>query len=998
MLGAQTLLLGVVGLDGLAVAWMLVILVGHFLHVGAGSFPTGVVGFVVVHHYSKRQEEILYILSIFLCAFSILAVFLEWRWFATKLTRLGHPVGFAKWLAAITLLPPTALFFAGMSGGKIFLDLMALPRALAVTAALQVAARCLLRPANKMPAAQHDGSLPLSEPPISIFSDFQIYCGFVIVVFCGFAFASCLPFLSRDPGTADALSSFWYVFLTLSILVYAYFVRRLRRESGTSLSTALTRAIYPFLPSVALMLMPLFWYSWMDRVILFVVVISAQILLGLAIMQRSKKIRDFPNWCIPWTCAIFFGAILFMGAMLQNPTFLHGAYIGLFDGENSASWLSDGLLGRAPFRDFIYPYGPLLFYSQMFFVKVFRLDTYAVVYNATLLFAAALCSCYVAATVFRRRLTVFLAAPAMLWIYGALQLRVWLGCVALVAVVSALEKKSERILMLAGIVSAVSVLYSPEVGVGALLTAVLCIVGYSYLFYEKGERSAALHFNARWFTAGLAVIIFPAVIFGAVTGSFFPYIEMNTQLLAIADACCAMPFPSLFSGSTLSVTPGNGPLWLLDNDMFRTFYAQPLLASIAIAAIAVRVLAARKIEPSDAMLAAITIFSIVLFRSALGRADPGHAAFAILPSLIIVFYLCERALLTVARSLWKFASDPRNATWLIPAFVEGVVLCVFVAILLFGIIRVQSVFPAALADPIMSVHKYYTIERALPARVTPGADWQAVASADNQLFFFKDPSGADVPATLAYLESRLGPQDNVCGIPFLSRYQFLVNRPSAIRLGCDTWGLGTAPQWRKRLIEQLDQAKVKFLVYNDAEASDKDGIPWMDREPDLASYYFSHYRVVRTIGETLIFKRGAPAQPPGTIDVSDLKATPFLFTGWYHPEENGLGSFRWTARRATAVVTQFPSDKFFELDAETLPPQSANATAQRLTVALNGRTVLSSKMPTAEIAVHTFSVRVKPVKQPTVMHVSFSTDKPFAAASNFRILGLPVLQFGFTRK
>jgi hypothetical protein len=995
---APVLLLGLVGFCGLAIGWLIGILLGHVLHVPAARPADGIISPIVLSHYSKPQELWLYLLTLLASGAAVALVFAEWRWYTGKLAEAGARSAIVPWVAAATLFVAALVAVMCLPGGAIFTSTLVLPAVIVTAAAVQGLTWFAFRRWSASPQIEHlagiDALLPDAVPLPAFIADYAALAQHFAVLMSGITFGCYLPFALGANDTADRVAGVWFIWPLAAIACYA-FVRRGLISSGLPESNASSRALYPFLPSLGLLAMPLLWASSDARAALLLGVVAATVALSIAAI--TLRLPALPRRAVLLVCGIFVAGYFGASVLLQNPTFLPGAYVSPFDGENFYSWMSDGTFGRVPFRDFFWPYGPLMFYGELLFVKLVRLDSYQTAYQATLLFSATLCAFYVMAYMLRGRLTALLAAPLLLVMYGAVQLRVWLGCVTVVTILWGLERGSRRILALAGMVCIATILYSPEVGIAAMLTSGACIIWYSFgLRHERGAPTFT--YTAGWFAIGAAAVLVPAAAVGLATHALVPYFVKTAQFLSIADACCSTPFPPLFVGSALKVVPGFDVLWLFRDETFLTFYAPPLILTISIAYVAVRVMIRRRVERQDAALAAITLFAIIIFRSALGRSGIGHSQFAMLPTMIVALYLSERALFAALHSLLAVYSAVRGrrCTPLVLNILEASALFAFAFLLLVTIFRAPAPAKSWILGTFQNVHAYYRIERALPTVIPVRPGWRPIRSMDGEIFFFRDPNAAEMDPVLAFLKSTLGPTDNLCGIPFISRYQFMIHRPSAVPLGCDTWGLGEMPAWRRALIAELKDANPRYLIYNDADWPDPDGIPWMDREPELAAYYFDHYHIAKRIGRTTIYERGAPT-PPSWIDAASPESAPFLRAGWYEMETNPLGSFRWTTQSATALLRQLPGQQTFALEAQIIAPQASGAPPQTLTVAVGGRPIVTTPLPAGVQEVEHLRVPVGAVRRPTTLTVSFALSNGFTAATDPRVLGIPIVRFGFAQ-
>jgi hypothetical protein len=1003
---AQIILYGIVGFAALSLGWMCAILLGHVLHTPLEKYPAGVLGWIVVHNYSKRHEEVLYALSIVGSFAFIVATYAEWWWFSRRLMERGVSALKSDWIAVATLLVGAIIFLAALPGGTALLNVLLLPEAIVAIGIAQYVAWKLSAKAIDHGGDEASGVLEASldlnryNSTSSAAQVLTVAYGIVIALLTG-AVAGCfLPFVISDAVVADDIAGLWFVWLFVFPCAGAVVTWRLVSHHNRDLSDAFNRALYLYAPIVLLTAMPFFWESLRVRAGLLVLVIVAVAALTVLVFS-SRKLPRLRPWVLVGFIALLLAAVNADASLLQNPTFARGLFVSPFDGENIYDWVNNGVLGRVPFRDFFYPYGPLFFYFQVAFARVFHLDTYVGPYDAALGFVAVGLAFFIGGVVQRWRFTTLLIAPTIFLVYEPAELRVWIGCTAIAMLLLALERPTRWLFLCAGLLLPVALLWSPEIGITSTLAA-CCAVLLFVVSRRKNPRPFPWRPSVAFFAIGYGLIIGPAFILGVVTHSLIPYLRQMRDFFQILTACCASPFHPLFVDGSLSVPAGPSVTWLLRDPTFHTFYVGPVVICIAMAFFLIRFFALKKLERDDIMVGTFIVFAILLFRTALGRSEEGHAEFVMLPEYFIGYFLAERAVfagLPALREALGFARKRESSAMVVWA-AQGLGCLAFAWLMVFGLFRVQDT-PAwqILVGTVHNVQAYYTIERAPVIADFSRPSWHKVVSSDGDTFFFQNAAGADVAPTVAYLKQRMNPGDLVYGFPFAPRFPLVLNLPIAVPMGQDLgWGPAAIPKRQLQLIAQFEASRTRFLVYSAADWPDPDGVPWMDRTPAVATYFFTHYTLVKRFGDTLVFERKLPPDPPQLVDAGSLLSIPFLRSGWYYPENSDAGRFSWMTNKATAVASQMKSDNYFEIEVLTTPLPANGPGANFLVIDVDGKQILSRDLSVMAPGLWRFGSPVPPTTSTTVRRISLSVDRTLPLPSDLRSLSLPVLQFGFTHR
>src|SRR5439155_5587754 len=210
----------------------------------------------------------------------------------------------------------------------------------------------------------------------------------------------------------------------------------------------------------------------------------------------------------------------------------------------------------------------------------------------------------------------------------------------------------------------------------------------------------------------------------------------------------------------------------------------------------------------------------------------------------------------------------------------------------FAFLAVCARFPLAnfpaLRRALDKVAGYYRLE---PRPTTPPAlwGWKPVRARNGALYYFQDAAAGMVQATFAYLEAHTKPEEGVFAFPYPFRYNVLLDRASPLDFGPCVWSAAARPADRMRLIEELAAKRPRYIVYDESEWPDMDGVASADRFPEVAAFIFEHYGLEKQIGATSILRyRSSPGvSPPSVIRVDRAEDRPFLLSGWYYPQAMG---------------------------------------------------------------------------------------------------------------
>jgi hypothetical protein len=672
-----------------------------------------------------------------------------------------------------------------------------------------------------------------------------------------------------------------------------------------------------------------------------------------------------------------------------NPHLLHGINIGPVDGDNQQAWLHDATLGRLPYKNFDFPYGPLEFYFQFVPAHIFGLDRFGTPFAMASGFLAFLISAITSCVVFVRTWAAMIAAPITLLAFGY-ELRVLTAYLALVSSMQAFAKRGRWAPFFAGITWGIAILFAPEFAVIAGVAAV------ALAFYVLAEfrKSIRLDQNLRplaWIVGGSAIVVLPALLWLYVTGMLGPYVVSFAAFIGVLDQCCGVPFAPLLDSGGLVVPAQGGFLYLLDAPTFQMYYLPAVIYSVTIVYVVVRRVLGGALHLKDRYLLGILVFGVLAFRYALGRSDEWHVSNSALAALVLTLMFGERLILGCWASL-RSAFRERSVSQL-ALNCAGVVASISLLLLIGRVLDFNATVTSKVEAYAAALAGYYQGAYAAPTdRVAGNDSWKAIVGPQGQQYLFREPNADNFLLVLQYLRKQLKPGDRVYGVPYAARYEVLLDLPTPIDFGPELWSAAVRPVDEKLWISQIDVAKPRYIIYEESEWPNGDGVSWLDRYPLIISYIFSHYHIEKIVGKTVLFAPGAPTVPvPDHLAVADLAQMPYLLAGWYYPEDSYGGEpARWMAPHARAVMTRSSAQHEFYVAVYL-----AAKPERTLTIKLNGVDTVPLNL-TGSDGWRTLQVAVPqnvPAGRP--IDVDLSVNPPMPPSDN-RMLGAAVSEMGFT--
>ena len=309
------------------------------------------------------------------------------------------------------------------------------------------------------------------------------------------------------------------------------------------------------------------------------------------------------------------------------------SWIDLFHRGEALGPASDYLRGKVPFRDVFILHGLLENgFLDAWLMRAFGRSAEVSIFRTVVIGSLTLPAVYaIALTLFRR------ISPALLTVFLGMvtfadNQRIVFHLIVVLLLLVGLRRESRRWWFAAGLVSGVTIFYSLDIAIYAIVTVLLTPIVLRVLSRRPLQGP---------FVAGLAGIIAgaaPFALYLASVGVFGRFLTESFVLLpGLIEAVWSLPYPDLGRQfrSDLSLRGLTG--FVLGEEI--RFVLNPLVIVAALGVIVTRWRTRTADFATDALIV-LTIGALIAQRSALGRADFRHqyfAAYLIAPLLMLLF-------------------------------------------------------------------------------------------------------------------------------------------------------------------------------------------------------------------------------------------------------------------------------------------------------------------------------------------------------------------------
>jgi len=511
-----------------------------------------------------------------------------------------------------------------------------------------------------------------------------------------------------------------------------------------------------------------------------------------------------------------------------EPLFYYPGYRFLGEIGQFLAWTNEVWHGGWQGRDFFCLYGPVYIFSILGMWK-------AVGKSVQSLYAywqiMAVFSGIVAYAFFRQfskwRVLCFLAALILIFSsvleYQASSCR-FTAAIGAITLLAAHGRGIRGLVMPAGILTALALATSQEVGLSILFGALVFMVC----------RSFALGFlrltaNLLTFSCGMLVVLVPIAALFAWNGALRPMVSdiigyprfvslgYGNYFFPRADAIIPLnvtgaPLSSLFIQTGFAST--------------MLFYYGPAMYAACGAYISVRMVLSRwKLDVFDSMIAGLTAAGVILFGAALGRSDYAHLIFALPPAIVLHILFLGRSARIVKERVFQDRRGRGRGEILLCA------LFILVSALFFN--------PSLIGRKLAMLTQNNSIDRMLLALRPP-----------KPLLNMPTLSFVDVAT---YVKKRFDPSDYILALPSNSAYYYLADRRNATRF-CQFSMLAT-DEHRAEVLRDITRRKPKYVIY-DITGERVDDLSDEVQFPGPLWFILKNYSTEKRMGNTLILLKG----------------------------------------------------------------------------------------------------------------------------------------------
>lgn len=478
--------------------------------------------------------------------------------------------------------------------------------------------------------------------------------------------------------------------------------------------------------------------------------------------------------------------------------------VNLIDEGQAAAWINHMLHGKMMYKDFFVSYGPLLVYPLYFLVKTFGASIFILRFGMTIIGVfLGVCVVLIVLKYLRIHLIIRAITAFFIIIIPGVHIRHWLGILCLVSIVHTYKMQSAKLSVVTGVLLAIALLVSTEVGIFAALLSL------GYMVVKKNARLAAITI--------LSFIVFLVIfaLFALNEGWLISYIKNTSEFLVMMSGVNLLNgqgLPNIFEGHDLSLNPAYILKFLFSKAML--FYWS-LLFLLLFLGIAVIRWILRKRKEKETVIFLIICFSILTYASIIGRS--GH--YLIMVPFVII---CGSYFISLMFPLSKVKDNSSKA-------ISILFLVIFI---LYGI-RHIIIFRYT---PFFNLSRGQFTNNFVP-RIKPISisEYQARNILLLQDYFNKNTKPTDVLFIF----------DNAPAL------YFLLNRENATEFDLPFVAFSHAK--RIKLVSELRDNLPRFIL-DDIRSWAIDGVSNRQRLPEVYKYIKTHYRIEAILGSVIVYK------------------------------------------------------------------------------------------------------------------------------------------------
>ena len=519
-------------------------------------------------------------------------------------------------------------------------------------------------------------------------------------------------------------------------------------------------------------------------------------------MAKKTLIFVFLEICFVFLWLFFIGQFTGFTALSGD--------VNLLDEGQYAAWVNHMLHGQKIYKDFFLPYGPVQVYLAYFFVLLFGQTMFSIRLSISIvsIFLGIVVAIYV-----MRKLKIHpylqVISTAFLLVVPGLHIRHWVGVAALILLANAIERKSNALLILVGILLSISVLQSIEVGI------ISCFLAFVYLTIKLYQSVGKKIIIQKILLVGVSFLI-PILVwllFSGIQGWLFDYTKTTYEAVfanAGVNLANGQGLPVIFNDSS------KHPVTIV-RELFSKealFYWSLILLLIFASSLIIRFLSGN-VRKEDSSVILLIGFGVMTYASIIGRS--GHY-FLVVPFVVISFSY----LLTILFGMYSKSS--MNQRILIILIFASFILYLSRHILIF---RFSPLFN-------FNQKSFYDIS---VERVSP------IGISKNQ--------ASEIRLLQDFIDKNTREFDSIFVINNQPGLYFLVDRANATYF--DLPFLAYSRSKRLELVASIKNKKPIYII-EDTKAWSIDNVSDRQRLPEFFAYLGKNYEKYKVIKRYIIYR------------------------------------------------------------------------------------------------------------------------------------------------
>lgn len=465
--------------------------------------------------------------------------------------------------------------------------------------------------------------------------------------------------------------------------------------------------------------------------------------------------------------------ILYPAATILVFTFNPLYYVGNFDTVEEGFWL--GWLQRLInnqnlYRDVKVYHPPLIAWGMFYFGKVTSFSIANARLFLHLLQVAGLIIYYFVVSKLLNsvwsRLTAMILAISFTTslVRNNAEIRLGMGLLPLLALAKYWETLKPKWLITSGMLAGLSIFVSLEVGIVSSLTLLVGI-------FFTGPKPLA---KMVWTSLGACASIIPILLILLLQGSLADFIsQLSYYAKAFSNGYFNLPIERSINLSFLH--------WHIVNQYLSStplMWELARLGMLVALGVAVWLLVKRSGGNKERLVILLSLFTFLIFRSALGRSDSYHLLFPLLLVVPLLFYVIE--------------SLSGQRKWLVGLFA-----------LFFVFVISRDVVNANFAE--QAILRFQTFGK-------PLGDFNQVNSTRSGILVGKEIDTISTDSLIEYVDANTTPGDNIYVYPWSPEAYFLTNRINSTKF--DTPYAFFTDKYQDETIQQLRENPPKLIIYN----------------------------------------------------------------------------------------------------------------------------------------------------------------------------------------